>query len=111
MTALGPRPGGRLRPRPGRRRPLAPPFASEQLTGVAFWHKAGDPQKTGAGGAVQQAGGSFGTPAATVLRDRYNAGPFDQAEAGVLGVVGATKPLSAADQRNLIDWAGATWGV
>jgi hypothetical protein len=56
-------------------------------------------------------GGSFGTPAAIVLGARYNAGPFNHAEVDVLGVVGATKVLSAVDQQNLIDWAGAKWGA
>jgi hypothetical protein len=100
-----------LRPIPGPRRPLAPPFSPEQLTGLAIWHKAGDPQNTDTGGAVQQPGGSFGTPAAILLGARYNAGPFNHAEADVPGVRGATEILSAADQPKLIDWAGAKWGV
>ena len=111
MTMLGLQPSGRSGLSPGRRRPLAPAFSPEQLTGLAFWHQAGDPQNTGPGGAVQQAGGSLGTPAAIVLDARYNAGPLNDAEANVLGVVGATKVLSVADQPNLIDWAGAKWGV
>jgi hypothetical protein len=54
MTALGLWPSGRLGLSPRRRRPLAPPLSPDQLSHLAFWYKAGDPQSTVIGGPSDQ---------------------------------------------------------
>jgi hypothetical protein len=55
MTALGLRPSGRLGISPRRRRPSSPPFSPEQVADLAFLYRAGDPQNTVTGGAIEQA--------------------------------------------------------
>ena len=102
MTTLGLRPRGRLGLSSRRRRPLTPPLSFDWLNDLAFWYEAVDPQNTNTGGAYV----AMGAPAAVVPGARDDAGPFDHAEADALGTVGASRLLSATDQRNLIDWAG-----
>ena len=44
MTALGLRSSGRLGMSPRGRRPSSPPFSPDQISCLAIWYRAGDPQ-------------------------------------------------------------------
>ncbi|MGH6896416.1 MAG: hypothetical protein ACREJ5_07700 [Geminicoccaceae bacterium] len=55
MGTLGLKPSGRLGLSPRRRRPSTPPFTPDQIADLALWYKAGDPQNTVSGGAIEQA--------------------------------------------------------
>jgi hypothetical protein len=79
---------------------------------VAFERPAAIGERRDVRGATADASSSvaLGTPAAIVRCVREDAGPFNHAEVGAGAVVGATQMLSAVDQQNLIDRAGAKSG-
>lgn len=55
MTVLGLRSSGRLGLSPRGRRPSSLPFSPDQIPDLVFWYRAGDPQNTVTGGAIEQA--------------------------------------------------------
>jgi hypothetical protein len=93
MTALGLPSSGRLGMSPRDRRSASIPFSLDQISGLAVWYGAGDPQNTVAGGALEQV--------------------FDLSGNGrhCMATVGVNSALAPADQLKLIDRAVARWGV